>query len=272
MAEKKKTSIRRIGIILAAGAILIAVALICQKSLQGYLERESPAIVQQLAGAISKYVYPTKPAPDITKSINHTLESKLRWKRNPFGIPDPYNFNKKSFGQYLEWIRETIKESEWKKGPAIIIDKAAYTLTLYENGKEITSFPVELGFNPIHDKFLEGDGCTPEGRYRVKKVKDRGQTSFYRAFLLNYPTMQDEMGLLKLKAKGLAPLAASSGSLIEIHGSGSGKKGNRDGTNWTLGCIALSNGDINCLFSSHVKENTPVTIVRYGTETDYARY
>ncbi len=246
--DKKTRAAKRIGIILAAGVLSIAGILRYQEALHDYLMHESPAPVRQIAVSISTYFFRPEAVPAITKIINHALESTLKWKNNPFGIPDKYNFNSESFEKYMEWIHETIEESRRKKGPAIIIDKAAYTLTLYENGKKITSFPVELGFNPIHDKFLEGDGCTPEGRYKVKKVKNRGQTSFYRAFLLDYPTMQDEVELLKLKAKGLAPLAASNGSLIEIHGSGSGKKGNRDGTNWTLGCIGLSNGDMDCLF------------------------
>jgi murein L,D-transpeptidase YafK len=271
-AKKKHTSAKRIGIILVAGAVLIAAGLRYQEALHDYLVPESPVDVRQIAVSLSKHISNPDATADVTKQINHALESKLKWERNPFGIPDPYNFNKESHGRYQEWIHETIEESRSKKGLAIIIDKAAYTLTLYENGKKITSFPVELGFNPIHDKFLEGDGCTPEGRYKVKKVKDKGQTSFYRAFLLDYPTLQDDTELLKLKAKGLAPLTATSGSLIEIHGNGSGKKGNRDGTNWTLGCIALSNGDMDRLLSSGVKENTPVTIVRYGTMEDYTRY
>ena len=50
------------------------------------------------------------------------------------------------------------------------------------------------------------------------------------------------------------PAAAGIGGLIEIHGEGG------RGRDWTRGCVALANPDIDDLFR-HVEVGTPVTIV-----------
>ena len=151
----------------------------------------------------------------------------------------------------------------------MVIDKAAYSLSLYQSGRLIETFNIELGFNPIDDKFLEGDGCTPEGIYRVTKVRDIGDTHYYRAFMIDYPTSTDKKELLDIKADKKVPYIESAGGLIEIHGNGSGKKGKSDGSNWTLGCIALSNSSMDKLFDYKISAGTPITIVRYGMMDSY---
>jgi hypothetical protein len=55
------------------------------------------------------------------------------------------------------------------------------------------------------------------------------------------------------------------GGAIEIHGRGSGRARNAGGRNWTLGCIALSDSDMDILFGL-VGEGTRVTIVRCGAD------
>lgn len=261
--KPKDNSFQRIGIILITGLVLIVGSLVYRNNIHNFLRNRAPSFIKEFANSISKYVCNSNSIPEITKDINQNLESGMESK-NPFDLPDEYRFNFQSFKKYRSWINETIETSKKNKDLAIIIDKAAYTLILYKAGVEINSFFIELGFNAIDDKFLEGDGCTPEGKYMIEQLKDIGQTSYHRAFLIDYPRPEDEMELLKLKAKGEAPLGAKSGSLIEIHGCGSGNKGNDTGNNWTLGCVALSNSDINVLFSYGVKEKVPVTIVRYG--------
>jgi len=51
---------------------------------------------------------------------------------------------------------------------------------------------------------------------------------------------------------------------------GSGRRPSEGGINWTLGCVALSNRDIDALFAfsdgnKRVAENTPVTIIFAGS-------
>jgi murein L,D-transpeptidase YafK len=144
----------------------------------------------------------------------------------------------------------------------VIIDKAAYRLYLVQAGAITHSYPVELGFDPVNDKRMEGDGTTPEGPYRVTEKRDIGQTSYYRGWMLSYPEERDQQEFVAAQADGSIPADATVGSAIMIHGSGSGLAGNGAGRNWTLGCIALSNEQVDSLFP-HISVGDPVVIVRY---------
>ena len=162
-----------------------------------------------------------------------------------------YNYNLEELNKFDQWIDSTLNKSAKDSSNSIIINKSDYTLYLITNGKVESQYNIELGFNPIDDKQRQGDGCTPEGMYDVSWKREIGQTSFYRAFLINYPNEED-------KAKG------KTGSAIEIHGEG-GK-----GYNWTLGCIALSNEDMDKIFP-YLKEGDKITIVKY-TSRDLKRF
>jgi len=106
---------------------------------------------------------------------------------------------------------------------------------------------------------MQGDWATPEGKYHVSKVKNKGQTSYYRAFLIDYPTAQDWEEFRELKKAGKIPEKIKSpGSLVEIHG------GVSHGYDWTAGCIFLRNQDIDKIFP-YIKRKTPVTIVKYDS-------
>lgn len=188
--------------------------------------------------------------------------------------------NIEQLDKYKQWINETIEESKQNKDYAMIIDKSEYSLDLYKDGLLIKSYNVELGRNPTDDKIQEGDGCTPEGKFYVaQKVPN---SSFHKAFLLSYPNIEDakrglETELINQKEysqivnainnKELPSQYTELGSWIEIHGSGSGKKGNNNGYNWTLGCISLSNENIDELYKI-IKKKTPITVVKFGTK-DY---
>jgi len=67
--------------------------------------------------------------------------------------------------------------------------------------------------------------------------------------------------------------AGRTGGDIEIHGKGSGARPGEGGVNWALGCIALSDRDVEALFAlravgRRIGKGTPVTIVRCGTLPD----
>jgi hypothetical protein len=160
-----------------------------------------------------------------------------------------YQFSGDDLQTYNRWVANTVEQSRHNNSFAIIIDKSAYTLYLIENGKLHSKYPIELGGNPYDDKQRRGDQCTPEGMYEVSWKRDKGQTVFYRAFLLNYPNFDDKRN-------------GKTGSHIEIHGEGTGEAGNKGGYNWTLGCIAMSNADIDRIFP-FLQEGSPVTIVKY---------
>jgi murein L,D-transpeptidase YafK len=182
-------------------------------------------------------------------------------------LPPEYNFNQADLEKFNNWIEQTLAWSEENSRAALLVDKAAYRIYLVVNGQVHSSYPVELGHNPIDDKTREGDSCTPEGIYRITWKRDIGHTVFHRAFLINYPNSDDRREFQRLLENGEIPSGSSIGSHIEVHGSGSGKPGNDGGYNWTLGCVALSSDDIDRIFP-YLENGDRITIVRYGFDHD----
>ncbi len=151
-------------------------------------------------------------------------------------------------------VRQTVAWSKRHQAPAIVVSKADRSLTLYHNGGVVASYPVQLGYNGILEKRYQGDGATPEGQYRVLKKRDRRQTQFYRALLLDYPNAEDRQRFRLARNAGIIPVGATIGGQIEIHGL------DHRAVSQTLGCIMLENRWIDVLFDS-VDVGTPVTIV-----------
>ena len=149
---------------------------------------------------------------------------------------------------------ETIKRSKQKGTASIIIDKFSKRCYLYQAGKLTKTYRIELGRNWIGDKQMKGDKTTPEGEYHIVKKIDRNHTKYHKALLLNYPNPEDKKRFFNNVLKGILPKTSEIGGMIEIHGEG-GK-----GANWTDGCIALKNEDMNDLYL-RVTAGTPVTIV-----------
>lgn len=150
--------------------------------------------------------------------------------------------------------RRTVDWSRQHQAAAIVVVKAKRQLTLYRNGRAVATYPVRLGFNGVQEKRYEDDGATPEGSYRVIRKKDRGQTEFYRALLLDYPNADDRRRFQAARRSGAVPDQARIGGNIEIHG-----EANR-GLSQTLGCVMLGNRQMDALFLD-VGVGTPVTIV-----------
>ncbi len=152
------------------------------------------------------------------------------------------------------WVNETIEWSREEREPAIVVYKELHLLQLYVNGRLTESYSVDLGSNVLDRKVAAGDQATPEGRYRIVRRLDEGESRYYKALLLDYPNEADRQRLEEHRESGAVSASARSGGLIEIHGEGG------RGTNWTDGCVALANGDMDELFR-RVKVDTPVTIV-----------
>jgi len=156
--------------------------------------------------------------------------------------------------QWQHWAAETIAWSAEYDRTAIIVEKMASRCRVYDNGKLKTEYPVELGPRWLGHKRKKGDGATPEGCYRVIKKKSGRQTQYYKALEIDYPNQTDRELFRVAQERGEFPQNAHLGGLIEIHGDG-GK-----GVNWTSGCVALSNANMDKLFEL-AKVGTPVTIV-----------
>ena len=151
-------------------------------------------------------------------------------------------------------VRRTVDWSRQHQAAALVVVKAMRRMTLYRNGKAIASYPVRLGFNGVQEKRYEDDGATPEGTYRVIRMKDRGQTEFYRALLLDYPNAEDQRRFQAARRTGAVPSRSRIGGNIEIHG-----EANR-GLSQTLGCVMIGDRQMDALFLA-VGVGTPVTIV-----------
>jgi len=130
--------------------------------------------------------------------------------------------------------------------------KSDNKMYLLERGNVIKEYHVALGGNPEGHKEQEGDEKTPEGIYTLDYKKE--DSSFYRSMHISYPNQAD---LDNAKKKGV-----SAGGFIMIHG----QKNNfgefsrfTQLSNWTDGCIALTNPEID-EFMSLVSVGTKITI------------
>lgn len=121
----------------------------------------------------------------------------------------------------------------------ILIEKSARRLTASRNGETVLEYSIALGFTPQGDKQQEGDGKTPEGIFRIDR---RNPNSAYHLSLgINYPQADD---ISRAKAAGVSP-----GGDIFIHGQPNsvGDLITLPG-DWTAGCIALSNEQMEVLW------------------------
>ena len=159
-----------------------------------------------------------------------------------------------SYPLWKKWVNATINESEKNGDYSIIIDKFSRKCFVYHNGAKKYEFEAELGANWVGDKRVKGDMATPEGMYKITKKFDNGRTKYYKALLLDYPNDEDKRKFKSDIENGSLPATSKIGGLIEIHGNG-GK-----GINWTEGCIALTDKEIDMVYKN-VKVGTPVTIV-----------
>ncbi len=134
----------------------------------------------------------------------------------------------------------------------IVVSKTGRRMELYRQGAVIASYRVSLGLVPSGHKQREGDFRTPEGSYRLTRRNAR--SDFFLAVQVSYPEPAD---LALARRNGWAP-----GGLIMVHGLPNVPKYPRErylSTDWTDGCIALSNEDM-LDFWLLTGEGTPIEI------------
>lgn len=155
---------------------------------------------------------------------------------------------------WKHWQQETIDWSRRKRRAAIVVCKETHLLTLYVAGRAVRTYPTDMGLNWVADKLYAGDDATPEGRYQVLKKKAGGATRYHKALLLDYPNADDRRAFARARQANRIPRSLGIGGLIEIHGEGG------RGQDWTTGCVALSNANIDELYRQ-AEVGTPVTII-----------
>ncbi|WP_437627118.1 L,D-transpeptidase family protein [Sorangium sp. So ce1151] len=127
----------------------------------------------------------------------------------------------------------------------IRIDKSEHTLDLVADGTIVRSYRVALGPGGAGPKLYEGDRRTPVGTYRVA---GRIKGLFHQFLVVSYPNEEDRRRFAELRRRGEVPPGRGVGHGIGIHGVGGGGNATNAGahkdTDWTLGCIALDDDEI----------------------------
>ncbi len=152
---------------------------------------------------------------------------------------------------WRRWIDETVAGSRASGGHAVIVDKGSHRAYLLRAGRIVETYRCDLGYNSARQKMYAGDGATPEGKYHVSHVLTRSR--YFKALRIDYPNTDDLRR--HADARRRKQVRGSVGGLIEIHGEGGRNE------DWTMGCVALSNHDMEDLMRK-VGIGTPVTIVR----------
>lgn len=129
----------------------------------------------------------------------------------------------------------------------VVIQKGARRMFLLNGPTVLQTYEIDLGFAPRGDKKIEGDGKTPEGTYFIDRKNPN--SNFHLSLGISYPNEQD---IAEAEALGEEP-----GGDIFIHGA-SNVLGQR-GTDWTFGCISVSDREIEDVYAM-VNEGTQVDL------------
>jgi len=123
----------------------------------------------------------------------------------------------------------------------VVVRKAARVIQLYAGGRLVHTIPgIQLGDAPVGHKRFQGDERTPEGRYRIDY--DNPESSYYLSLHISYPNAAD---VAYARAQGRSP-----GGEIFIHGQPNGLPTGRVPGDWTDGCIAVSNDEMELLWKT----------------------
>jgi len=150
-------------------------------------------------------------------------------------------------------------------GLALQVVKSTRTLSALSGGATLKRYRVGLG-DPEGAKQRQGDRRTPEGRLRI--VTRNATSNFHKFLGISYPTAADadrgqREGLISraqadairaAEAAGrVPPWTTALGGTVGIHGGG----GEAD---WTLGCVAVTDAEIDELFEV-VRVGTPLEVL-----------
>lgn len=179
-------------------------------------------------------------------------------------------------------IREVpLSEAMIEKGfpklinPNILVDKRNYTLNLYEDTVLVKSYRVSLGRNILRAEKTADDEATPVGEYKICSIDTSHR--YNKFFQLNYPNLSNATEALRkgwitqkvfdqikfeFYYEGCTKYNKVLGGNIGIQGLGRLNyifKNLPFVYNWTNGSIAMSNEDIDELYSV-IKIGTKVVI------------
>ncbi len=140
------------------------------------------------------------------------------------------------------------------------VRKSERLLLVKKNHVLHKTFHIASGSGGSGDKIRRGDKTTPVGVYKILYFKEESQ--FHYFMQLNYPNAKDALDGLKnktinidefrqiiydLKRKTIPDQETALGGAIGIHGIGDQTEDRlklHEDENWTKGCIAIKNEDI----------------------------
>ena len=134
----------------------------------------------------------------------------------------------------------------------VLVEKTERRLTLFDDGRVVKVYRVALGSEPAGDKQRQGDGRTPEGRYRIDRRNAKSQ--YHLSLHIDYPDAAHRERARRL--------GASPGGDIFIHGLPNGYAwlgAAHRRHDWTAGCIAVTNDEIEEIWAL-VRDGTPIEI------------
>jgi murein L,D-transpeptidase YafK len=130
---------------------------------------------------------------------------------------------------------------------SVVVNKGARQMYLLNHEAILQSYRFDLGFAPVGDKKIKGDGKTPEGTYLIDRRNPNSR--FHLSLGISYPNAED---IAEAKALGEEP-----GGDIFIHGQPNAFKAK--GPDWTWGCIAVTNPEMEDIYAM-VQNGTVITI------------
>ena len=158
---------------------------------------------------------------------------------------------------WLAWLSNPVSAGEvW-----LDVDTGRRTLTVMDDEESLRVFEnISLGRNGVTSKKIVKDRRTPLGSYRVRRIN--GDSRFHLFFGFDYPNLEQAQSAFRsgqisydqLKAIRKAhyleqepPADTPLGGFIGIHGLGGGDPRIHEDYDWTDGCIALTNSQVDDL-------------------------
>lgn len=167
-------------------------------------------------------------------------------------VPDPHPTRRRLLAGAAALIALPSLPQAARAGRAVFVDrilveKSRRRMLLQGEGQTLKRYRVDLGFSPRGHKRFQGDGRTPEGRYFITH---RNPYSRYHLSLgVSYPAPADR--------RYAARHGRSPGGDIFIHGRG--PLAARAGRDWTAGCIAVTDAEMEEIYRL-VAPGTPIDI------------
>lgn len=140
----------------------------------------------------------------------------------------------------------------------VVVDTSRKTVSVLDAGRTLLQLKgAALGRGGVAKVHVQGDGRTPLGEFHIAWINH--QSPYHLFFGLNYPTATQalagyDQGIINkqsleqirqaIAAGHLPPQNTQLGGHIGIHGLGKGSRWMHQHFNWTEGCVALTNKQI----------------------------